>query len=149
MRDIESLILLCGLFVIAWNDSMERRIPNRILLILLIVRMVLFIWKCALHRGNWITEWNLSMEGVLFGGGICLLIYLLFFGSFGAGDVKLFAIVGCYLGSEDILLTVFLSVFYAALYSVGMLMRKKADLKRKIPFSPFVFLGVITVMILQ
>ena len=69
-------------------------------------------------------------------------------GGVGAGDVKLFAVLGFYFGSGPIFTVVFLTIVYAAVYNIVKLVMKKTDLKQEIPFAPFIFLGTLTTMLL-
>ena len=69
-------------------------------------------------------------------------------GRVGAGDIKLFAVLGYYFGAGYILTAVFLTVLTAALYSVAALLMKKTTLKQELPFAPFALAGtVLTIML--
>lgn len=149
MRDTEALMLLCGLFRIAWIDGREKRIPNKILMILLIVRIVLLFGKCVLYRGIWVSEFEFLVNGFWLGGCLLLAVHLMFPKGLGAGDVKLFAVIGAYLGREPLIFILFLSVLYASVYSIGMLLLKRDAFRNKFSFAPFIFLGVLTTMMIQ
>lgn len=142
------LILFASLFLIAWIDQKNKRIPNRILKFLLAVRAALLI-------PEWLTFPDLgtallisALLGALLGGGLLLFAHLLSKGGLGMGDVKLFAVIGAYLGSGSIMSAVFLSVMSSAVYSAAMLIVKKIKLKEEIPFAPFIFIGIILTMAL-
>ena len=89
-----------------------------------------------------------ALLGLLLGGGLFLLVHFLSKGGVGMGDVKLFAVIGAYMGSGSIMAVVFLTAVISAIYSLVMLARKKIKLKEEIPFAPFALAGVITVMAL-
>ena len=77
-----------------------------------------------------------------------MLCYLISRGGIGVGDVKLFAVIGCFVGSGTILTLTFLSVVVSAAYSIIMLVLKKTGLKEEIPFAPFVLVGTVLTMAL-
>lgn len=86
--------------------------------------------------------------GAFFSGGMFLLCYGVSRGGIGAGDVKLLAVLGYYLGAGAIFTAVFLIVLSAAIFSVGALVLKKVNLKQEMPFAPFVLVGTAVAMLL-
>lgn len=81
-------------------------------------------------------------------GAVCvslpLLIVALLTGGFGFGDIKLMAAAGLLLGWKLILVGLFVGVIVGALFAVVLLARKKAGRKTKMPFGPFLALGLVT-----
>lgn len=148
VKSIRYQYLLAWLFIIAWIDSKEKIIPNKILLVLLFSRVFLLLVECLLYKEYWMSLVISATAGFLIAGGMFLLCYFLTRGGVGAGDVKLFAVLGCYFGSGPIFTVVFLTIVYAAVYNIVKLAMKKTDLKKEIPFAPFIFLGTLTTMLL-
>ena len=148
VMSIRYLYLLAGLFIIAWIDSKEKIIPNKILLVLLLSRVCFLLIECLLYKEYWMSLVISAASGFLIAGGMFLLCYFLTRGGVGAGDVKLFAVLGFYFGSGPIFTVVFLTIVYAAVYNIVKLVMKKTDLKQEIPFAPFIFLGTLTTMLL-
>lgn len=77
------------------------------------------------------------LKGVLLGGGVPFIIYLLARGGFGAGDVKLGALLGLMMGFIPVLTTLQLSFIVGgivALVLLGLRIRRRKD---PIPFGPF------------
>ena len=109
----------------SWIDWNQKRIPNKILLFLLAVRGCLLVLE-----------------------GLFLLAHFISKGGVGMGDVKLFAVIGSYMGSGSITAALFLAVMSSAGYSVLMLILKKIKLKEEIPFAPFALVGTILTMAL-
>ena len=132
---MEDQILIGGLLIAAWTDAMFQKIPNQMLLVLLGVRVCLLIVRN--------TGIGISVAGFLIGGIAMLAAYLLSKKGMGAGDVKLMAIVGSYVGVDKILQVLFTSFFTAAIYSLLQLARKEIRIKDQLPFAPFVLVGVI------
>lgn len=142
------LILLETMFLIAWIDQRERRIPNKILLAMLAARMLIMVIEWLLVPSMGMALLISSIFGMLLGGGMFLLAHFLSRGGVGMGDVKLFAVTGWYMGGSSIMALVFLTALVSAFYSIVMLILKKIKLKEEIPFAPFVLVGTILTMAL-
>lgn len=84
-----------------------------------------------------------------------LVLFLVFFllmvitkGQLGAGDVKLVAGLGWFLGKSSILPFLMYSFFVAAFVSVILLATKKKKKEDRIPFGPFLCTGFFMVFLL-
>lgn len=141
------LILLLGLSVAAWSDVKSKRIPNRILQVLFMLRSLLLVPECLGCPEAWINTVLSALGGIGIGGGFFLLLYLAVRGGIGAGDVKLYAVLGYYLGKEKILTAVLLSFACAALYCLWLLIGEKTELRQKIPLAPFAAAGTILALL--
>ena len=138
------LLLSGGLAVAAWTDLRKQRISNRLLMMLLCYGALCMILESTMNR-----EWTGILEsigGLLTGGGVCLCCHVLSGGGIGAGDVKLFAVVGFYLGRTEVLQMAVISVFLAAGACIALLVSGKADRTTSLPYAPFVFLAVVVVL---
>ncbi|WP_251368733.1 prepilin peptidase [Polynucleobacter sp. MWH-Braz-FAM2G] len=89
------LSLVSLLVVASWFDIRSRRIPNQLILL----GILLGVMQNAL--GGSPGRFSFGFYGFLIGFGLMLLPYI--FGWLGAGDVKLFAVVGLFLGPDNIL----------------------------------------------
>lgn len=142
------LVLTAALFSIAWIDQKSKRIPNQLLKILLTVRVILLVFEWLAYPELGLAVLISIVSGALIGGGLFLLAHFISKGGVGMGDVKLFMVIGLYMGSGSIMAAVFLSVMASALYSIVMLLLKKIKLKEEIPFAPFIFIGTVLTMAL-
>lgn len=148
LKAVRYLTLFWVLGMIAWVDQSSKRIPNAALKDLMAVRTVLLLLECLLNQEYWLSILISAGIGLLLGGGMFLLCFLLARGGIGAGDVKLLAVIGYYVGGGAIFTLIFLTTLLAALYSLIRLALKKTGLKEEIPFAPFVFAGTILTMML-
>ena len=97
-QNIAMAALFCPLaIVIAYMDIRYRRIPNKLVLAILIVGLTMN----TLFGGSHGLLLSLGGLGVSFG----IMFFLHVFGTMGAGDVKLFAAVGSVLGAQLVLPT--------------------------------------------
>ena len=95
------MILISMMWPIAYIDFKEKRIPNKILIIMLIARAVILIPELAL-LGN-ISQTLISMVIATVAVIIaCVLCCLIVKGAIGMGDIKLFCVMAIYLGLEGI-----------------------------------------------
>ena len=106
---------------------------------------------------GFVTEasWLGVMEQLIFGIGGGILGLWLFdsisiFGSIvygkpvmGAGDAKLAAMMGAWLGWKYLLVAAFLSCFLGALVGGGAILLSRHQMGQKMPFGPFLALGAV------
>ena len=74
-----------------------------------------------------------STAGLLIGFSIFLVLYLL--GGMGAGDVKLMAAVGAFLGPRDVLLAAVFTAIAGGIYAIMLLAIQKGNRKALIRFG--------------
>ena len=90
------------------------------------------------------------LGGLICGGGMLVLIFLIELilrkEVMGGGDIKLFGMVGLFLGVKLGLLTILLSVYVGAIYGVGSIIYsriKKKEFNSMIPYGPFISVGAL------
>ena len=148
LKSIRYLFLLGVMFIIAWIDHCDRKIPNKLLFFLLSGRATLLAveWLVFPEVGK-ILLFS-SLLGMVLGGGLFLLAHFISRRGVGMGDVKLFGVIGAYMGAGSIMTVVFLTAAFSAIYSIVMLARKKIKLKEEVPFAPFALAGLVAAMAL-
>ncbi|MEQ6389143.1 prepilin peptidase [Bacillaceae bacterium S4-13-58] len=131
-----ALSLISLLHIITVSDLSYMIIPNKILLVFL----VLFIFLRIITPLN---PWYDAGMGFIAGLVLLLLIALVSRGGMGGGDIKLFAVLGIALGLKKLLLAFFLSAFLGA--TIGLIGLIVGLVKRKnpIPFGPFISMGAL------
>ena len=100
--------------------------------------------------GQGISIKDSLLGGLICGGGMLVLIYLIEIiikkEVMGGGDIKLFGMVGLFLGVKLGLLTILLSVYIGSIYGVGNIIYnrlKKKEFNSMIPYGPFISVGAL------
>lgn len=138
------IVLLCTvLYVCAWTDCRAYLIPNKILLAALLVWIALFVIEAFLEPWNVryvAVGAGISAAALLLAGLLCRLFVP---GSVGFGDLKLFIVLGLYLGADHTWNAVFYTLLGSFAVSVFLLVTKRASRKSVMPFAPFLLLGTL------
>lgn len=149
MFTLKRLVVVGLLWPVAASDYREYKIPNKLMLLGLILRVCILLPEGILYGPDLLA--TLMGEGIAAVGAIllCVICMLLARGSMGMGDLKLMAVMALFLGIEGTCYALFFSVFIAFLASVALLISKKKNRKDAIPFAPFILVGTIASFILS
>lgn len=139
---IEYMIFWDAVFLCAVIDLKVKKIPNKIVMLLFIVRIIGLALEYVHERAFTVDKLIFSGVGFLVGGLFMLICMFLSKGGVGAGDVKLIAVIGLYYGLSGVLSILMVTLLFAAIYSIVMLLSKKAKMKSTLPMAPFIFIGV-------
>ena len=147
-ESIYYLTLVSLLIIITFIDIDHYIIPDGLIISGLLFALILNILGIGIPLKD-------SLIGVLIsGGGMLVLIYIIEFivkkEVMGGGDIKLFAMVGFFLGVKGGLLTILLSVYVGAIYGVGTIIHSKIKNKEynsMIPYGPFISVGALIVLL--
>jgi len=95
--------------------------------------------------GVFTQPWTHWLLGAGIGLGFPLLVSWLFYQlkgqiGLGGGDIKLFAVLGLYLGPIGILQNIFLSCFVGAIIGGTLILSKVIKRENHIPFGPFIII---------
>ena len=142
------LLVISVLWACAWTDVKSRIIPNKILLIGAMIRCVLIAVESFLSPSEvrYILLSSIVAAIALFVGSF--LCRLVSHDSIGFGDVKLLAFMGFGLQNDRIWGAIFLSAIVAFVYSLYLVLCKKANRKTEIPFAPLLLAGTIAASII-
>lgn len=137
---IECMILFAIFFCLSVTDIIISKIPNELLLFLIINKLIFVIIK---------SDFSGLLKNI-FGmvAGLLLFMMPLFFGAnIGMGDVKFAAVIGLYLGISGLLQTVIIMAIGLLLYTVYLYITKKGSLKTSAAIGPYLSAGaMITAM---
>ena len=143
LEQMKLLVLVGLLFPMAAVDYRYHQIPNQMLLIGLIIRIILWAAELFIDSTNAIQVGVNGVLGAAIIGGFFLLILLFFKNSIGMGDIKLFALMGLYQGLWGLVNSVFYSLCVIFLLSICLLVTKKKKRKDAISFGPSILIGTI------
>jgi prepilin signal peptidase PulO-like enzyme (type II secretory pathway) len=146
---IISLLILIGLVALFIYDLKWYILPTSIIYVLFglaFIYKILFYFTIDQSFSSVVVG---SLVGLLIGGGLFYLTFILSKGQWiGGGDVRLGTLLGFFLGGPiNSLIFLFLASFIGSLYSIVLLLTKKANRKSLIPFGPFLILGAILVQL--
>lgn len=139
MSTINCIILLLGIALIAWFDIRYKQIPNRILFLLALYKIVFFSTTNSFSLEKLIEIIIITI--------ISILIYVIFKGKIGAGDIKLTIVISLYLSMIEFAYSLIISLILMLFYAVIMILLKKVTLKTNVPLSPFMMMGVFVALI--
>lgn len=131
---IPAILLVSWLVAITGIDLDHQLIPDVISLPGIIVGLVV---STVTGRPGWFD----SLIGILVGGGIFLLIIVASRGGMGAGDMKMGAMLGAFLGWQLVLVAILLAVLAGGTLAIGVLVLRRKGRKDALPFGPFLALG--------
>lgn len=133
---IMALLLMSMLIIIFVTDINYMLIPNKILLFFLPIFIVLRIVEP-------LDPWHSSITGAIVGYLLIALIIVVSKGGMGAGDMKLFGVLGIVIGLAKVLLTFFIASLFGAIVGGILMAFKIIDRKQPIPFGPYIVFGAI------
>ena len=130
------VLLVCN----AWQDWKKREILPISLWIFLVAGV-------ALNGALGYQTWNSAVGGAMV-GGVMLVLSWVTRGGIGWGDGLLLCVTGVYLGLMDNLGMLLWALLLCAVFSVGLLLTRRADWKKEIPFIPFLLAAYLGELLL-
>lgn len=131
-----------GTYLLAKVDYHEKKIPNVIILALIVIRIPFLVYELIISSEIWKSVLLYPVFGAAIGAGVILIAMILSRSGIGMGDVKMLLVIGLYVGSTEIIDTMFFMFFASAIGGVFLLATSKAKMKDSIPMAPFAFIGV-------
>jgi leader peptidase (prepilin peptidase)/N-methyltransferase len=133
---------------LAMIDFDTKRLPDALTLPSYPVAAVLLgVAAVVDHQGDAALR---ALIGAVALGGLYFLLVLIYPAGMGLGDVKLAPVLGAYLGwlgYGTLAVGAFLGFLYGGLIGVLAMAVGKAGRKSKLPFGPFMLLGVLTAIL--
>lgn len=128
------LIFTALLIVLFGTDFQTMRLPNVLTYSGVVVGLVA---STMLPPG-----WQSSLFGAALGAAVPLFIRWLWFritrvDAMGLGDVKMLAMIGAFLGWQQVWVVLFLATLAGALFGVTLLVIQKRSLASRLPFGTF------------
>lgn len=127
-------VITLFLFVLSFYDYLSHSIPKNFVHILLGINLLFFFF------------FNLQLGNIYLPLIICgiLLLINVFKKSFGFGDILVLFALGILQTFGEFLITFWLAIFIALLYSLGFIVKKKVEIRKtKVPMIPFISIAFI------
>lgn len=147
-------LLSCILICIAFIDAEYRIIPNGFIITGLISGLALFLYNLFFTVDMFGDRvWLNPILGFAVGTGFLFMVSLVGMlvyksdDAMGMGDIKLYAVIGLFLGWRMTIVSLMLSVFSAAIGCVFMIILKKNNRKSTIAFGPYIAVGTFITII--
>ncbi|MBF4693855.1 prepilin peptidase [Fusibacter ferrireducens] len=138
------------MIVVFFIDLDHMIIPNQLVLVGLIlgglVTLYQFFFSYAVYES---PSYLNTLLGMIAGGGVMFAIAEIsaFFyrgsSGLGFGDVKIFLVIGLFLGWRLTLLALWLSFVFGGVLGILLIVVLKKDRKMAIPFGPFIVIGTL------
>lgn len=145
VRDIayfcKTMALLGVLWPVAYIDFKVYRIPNIFIIFGFSMRALILIYEIIFEQNTLkksIVSDVVAAAVIVAVSFLCLLILK---NSIGAGDIKLFAVLGIFLGLNGIFSAIFFSLIASFIIACFALISKKKSRKDAIPFGPAIAIG--------
>lgn len=143
-----SLTILWGTSVIAVTDYKKRIIPNKFLLLLIGIWLLLCGGAFIMAVNIGLAVFFSSFVGGVFAGVVFFLCYFISRKQLGAGDVKLAFVMGLLMTGQRIVGPIVYGALLSCVYCIVQMLRKKLKMKDAIPFAPFLYIGTVITLII-
>ena len=147
---LSSFIFVAALIVISFIDLDVMIIPDVISLPGIVLGLLFSILaRTALEDPfEAIPSPLSSLSGLLVGGGFLLAVGWIYevitkVEGMGGGDIKLFAMIGAFLGWQSLLATLLFASLGGAVIGLTVMLVKRVGRRHPIPFGPFLCLGAL------
>ncbi|HZT82502.1 MAG TPA: A24 family peptidase [Gemmataceae bacterium] len=117
---VPALVVLAGALIAAFTDVWKFKVHNLLTLPLLLAGVIYHTVMGSMSETGWSIGLLNSLLGALFGFGILIVFYIV--GGMGAGDVKLMAAIGAWLGWPLTFYVFIASALAAGVYSVVLIL---------------------------
>lgn len=139
--NLKRVLLLAVIWPVAYIDLRTYRIPNAFILLGLAVRAVLLPFEFLTDDRR--AMYMLISEGVAAGAlfAAAMLCAVCAKGSIGFGDIKLFIVIGLFLGTTGSWGAIFSALVISLVAALFLMATKRKGRKDSIPFGPAIVIG--------
>ncbi|WP_080873543.1 prepilin peptidase [Oceanobacillus timonensis] len=129
-----AVLFVSMLMIILVSDIRYMIIENKILFFFLPLFIIMRIISP-------LTPWWSPIIGAVLVSVLLALIIIVSRGGMGAGDMKLFFVLGIVLGADKVILAFFLAAFLGAVIGILLIAFKWIERKQPVPFGPYIVVG--------
>jgi Flp pilus assembly protein protease CpaA len=148
MTILRAAILITFGYIAAYLDVKTRKIPNKLVLTMLAVWLVLMACYVIVDIEAALKLLVQSLIGGAAAGVFFLLIYFVSRKGIGGGDIKLVTVMGLFMTLAKLMPMLFFSSLLSAIVSGVLLLTKRATMKTAIPLVPFLYFGTLIILFL-
>lgn len=134
---ISSLVVV--LLYVSIVDFLKCRIPNTMLVQVLLTRSIVFIFEIETLLDSFV--------GFLVWLGVLFLIHKVTKEGIGAGDVKLIAVIGYCIGMMHSMLVLLIACMMIVVYGVIRIIFRRQAWRNVLPMAPFLFVGFVVFLL--
>ena len=140
---VRNLLFLVPIFSLSVVDALVRKIPNPLLLSMLVIEAGYVIYECVSTRSAEIIP--KMFIGLLLGMVVCFIPSLLKI-PMGAGDIKYSGVIGISLYAAGYFQSMLFMALFVSLAYFYLKITKKGGMKTLLPMGPFLSIGVVITM---
>ena len=141
LHNAKMIILLAVLFIAANTDARKRLIPNKLVLIGLVLRVVFWVIELITVPDEFLNIVKNDLYACLLVVMFFVVGVLLVKGGIGMGDIKLMLVMCLFQGFYGVVSSLFCSLFVAFVYAIIVLLLRKKTKKDSVAFAPAILLG--------
>ncbi len=142
------IVLFSALLVIGHIDKEQMIIPDAIIRTLFSIRIITLAIEMLLDKDNAFWILGSAVMGLIYGTVIFLIVRIFAREGIGLGDVKLFAVIGFFVGNKTILWLMLSSFLIAMVSGLIKVAKKELSMKDAVSFGPYITAGSILIMLL-
>ncbi|MGL5713111.1 MAG: prepilin peptidase [Paraclostridium sp.] len=147
-KSVYYMLLVSLLIIITFIDLDHYIIPDEIIILGCVIALIVNL------TGFGVSFFD-GIKGAVFAGGGVLVVtlaieFIVKKEVMGGGDIKLYAMIGLFLGTKLALLTILLSIYVGGIYGLIFILYNKAKKKEfssMIPFGPFISIASVISML--
>lgn len=141
VHNAKMISLLAILFVAANTDARKRLIPNKLVLIGLVLRVVFWVMELITVPDEFLKIVKNDLYACVLVVVFFIIGVLLVKGGIGMGDIKLMLVMCLFQGFYGVVSSLFCSLFIAFIYAIIVLLLRKKTKKDSVAFAPAILLG--------
>lgn len=140
---LTGIVFLSFLVILAFVDIERMLLPDRLTFPGIGAGLALAV------AGVGYVPWTAALLGAVVGYAVMWLIRFASRGAMGGGDVKMLAMIGAFLGPADALWALFCASLIGTLFGGGMILARRHERGRPLPFGPFLALGALAALVIS
>ncbi|WP_088050859.1 prepilin peptidase [Virgibacillus dakarensis] len=133
---IVAILLISMLVIILVSDITYLLIPDKVLLFFLPIFIIIRIIQP-------LDPWWSPIVGTIVAVVMITAVIIASRGGMGAGDMKLFGVLGVILGTNKVILAFFLSCITGATIGMALILFKRISRQQLVPFGPFIVVAAV------